>query len=43
VRVVLRNGEVIRAKFIERTGQFVVLEGHRLRGRDIRSFSIDRG
>ncbi|WP_250533512.1 hypothetical protein [Caballeronia sp. AZ10_KS36] len=42
VRVVLRSGEVIVAKFVERTGKFVLLEGHRLRGADIRTFGIKK-
>lgn len=42
VRVVLRTGEVIVAKFLERTGKFVLLEGHRLRGGDIKNFGIKR-
>lgn len=42
VRLVLRNGDVIVAKFVERTGKFIVLEGHRLRGVDLKSFGIYR-
>lgn len=42
VRVVLRNGDVIIAKFLERTGKFLVLEGYRLRGGDVKTFGINR-
>lgn len=39
VRVILKNGKTIIDRFKERTGQFVVLENHRLKGRDIRAMS----
>ncbi len=42
VRVTLHNGIVIRARFIERTGQFIIIEGFRLRGRDVRAMVIDK-
>lgn len=40
VRIVLRNGQVIIDRFVERTGHYVVFENNRLRGRDIRSATI---
>jgi hypothetical protein len=43
VRVVLRDGTVIVDRFVERTGQYVVLENHRLRGRAIKTFGIYKG
>ena len=43
LRIVMRDGTIIVDHFIERTGQFVVTEHHRLRGRDIKSFTIQRG
>jgi hypothetical protein len=43
VRIVLRNGDVIIDRFVERTGKFIVLAGHRLRGGELKSFSIYRG
>jgi hypothetical protein len=43
VRVVLRSGEVIIDRFVERTGKFIVLSGHRLRGGEVKAFSIYRG
>jgi hypothetical protein len=39
---VLRDGTVIVDKFIERTGKFVILQNHKLSGRDIKAFSINR-
>lgn len=46
VRIVLRSGETMHARFMERTAQFVVVEmdgeRKRLRGREIQSFCIDR-
>ena len=42
IRVVLRNGDVISDRFVERTGKFIVPEGMKLRGSDIKSLSIDR-
>lgn len=43
VRVVLRDGSVIIDRFVERTGKFIVLAGHRLRGGEVKAFSIYRG
>lgn len=43
VRVVLRSGDVIIDRFVERTGKFIVLAGHRLRGGDVKTFGIYRG
>lgn len=40
VRVVLRNGDVIVDRFVERTGKFVVLAKHRIRGGELKSFGI---
>lgn len=40
VRLVLRDGTSIESKFRERTGQFVVLESGRYRGRDIAQFIL---
>lgn len=43
VRLVLRDGTVVESKFRERTGQFVVLEAGRYRGRDIAQFIVPKG
>lgn len=43
VQVVLKNGEVIHAKFKERTPRWVLLEGHRLIPGDIKEFTIIKG
>lgn len=43
VRIVLRDGTVLRGKFLERTHLHVVLEGFRVRAREIKAFSIARG
>lgn len=43
VRVVLRDGRVLEGKFVERTGQFVRFGSYRIRGADIKSFTIIRG
>ncbi|WP_430230516.1 hypothetical protein [Paraburkholderia tropica] len=43
VRVVLRDGSVIVDHFVERTGKFIVLRGSRLRGGEVKAFSIYRG
>ncbi|MDR5777587.1 MULTISPECIES: hypothetical protein [unclassified Caballeronia] len=43
VRVVLRNGDVIVDRFVERTGKFVVLAKHRIRGGELKSFGIYKG
>jgi len=43
VRIVLRTGEIVVDRFVERTGKFVVLRERRLRGAEIKSFSIWRG
>jgi hypothetical protein len=40
VRIVLRDGTELITTFIERTGQFVVTEAGRIRGRDMKSFCI---
>lgn len=40
IRVVLRSGETFVAKFVERTGKYIIFEDRKIRGRDIRSFSI---
>lgn len=42
VRVVTRGGEVIIDRFVERTGKFIVLRGRRLRGDELKSFTIYR-
>lgn len=41
VRIVLRTGEVIIDKFIDRTGKFVILEKYgRIKPSEIKSFGI---
>jgi len=41
VRIVLRTGEIIEDKFLERTGKFIILEKYgRLKPADIRTFGI---
>ena len=43
VRVLLRNGEIIIDKFVEKKGRFVLLEGRKLRTVEIKSFVIFKG
>ncbi len=43
VRLVLRTGGEVEGRFLERTGQFVVLDTGRFRGKDIQRFFIVKG
>ena len=43
VRLVLRDGTHVEGRFKERTGQFVVLDEGRFRGRDIDKFIVVKG
>ena len=42
VRIVLRSGEIIVAKFISSTDRFIEVEGRTIAARDIRTFSINK-
>lgn len=43
VRLVLRTGSHVDTRFRERTGQFVVTDAGRFRGRDIRAMIVLKG
>lgn len=40
VRVVLRSGEVLITKFVERKPKYIILQDRRLSGREVKSITI---